>query len=88
MSDLDVPKVIRDIADLRLHVNALEVTAKNESLSNSVKEARATVRWSAIVIAAALVASSILKFCADSRVERLEKRVEALEKYHAIPAFP
>jgi hypothetical protein len=88
MAEMDVTRVVRDIADLRIQVNALEMTAKNEALPASMKEIRVTMRWSAIVIAAALVVSSILKYCADSRVARLEKRVEALEKYHAAPASP
>lgn len=88
MAEMDVTRVVRDIADLRIQVNALEVAAKNESLPASMKETRVTMRWSAVIIAAALVVSSVLKYCGDSRVDRLEKRVEALEKYHAAPASP
>lgn len=88
MTEMNVTRVVRDIADLRIQVNALKTTAKDDSLRASMKETRVTMRWSAIVIAAALVVSSILKYCADSRVERLEKRVEALEKYHTVPASP
>lgn len=88
MPDLDVPRVVRDIANLRMQVNALEVTARNESLPTSMKETRSTMRWSAAVIAVALVLSSAVKFCGDSQVQRLEKRVEVLEKYHAASPAP
>jgi hypothetical protein len=88
MPDLDVPRLVRDIADLRMQVNALTVAAKNESLPASVKEARTTVRWSAIVIATALMASSILRYCADERASYLERRVDLIEKRLALPAFP
>jgi hypothetical protein len=88
MAETDTSRVVRDIADLRMQVHALEVTARNETLPASVKEARSTLRWSAIVIAAALVVSSLLKYCGDGRVERLEKRVEALEKSHDGSANP
>lgn len=73
-------RVVRDLADLQMQVNALQVAAKNESLVASMKETRVTMRWSAIVIAAALVISSTMKLCGDSRVETLEKQVQALER--------
>jgi hypothetical protein len=88
MSDLDIPRVVRDIADLRMQVAALAVATKNESLPASVKEARTTVRWSAIVIAAALMASSVLRYCADERVSHLERRIDLMEKRPAFPASP
>lgn len=88
MPDIDVPRVAKDIANLRMQINALEAAAKNQSIPATVQEARATLRWSAIVIAAALLVSSLLKYRSDSRVERLEKRVEMLEKYHTQPASP
>lgn len=86
MPGIDATRVARDIADLRIQVNALEVAAKPESLPVLLRETRSTVRWSAAVIAIALVVSSLVKYCNDNRVEHLEKCIEALEKYHAVPA--
>lgn len=81
MTENDVSQIVRHIADLRMQVSALQVAAKNESLPESVKQTRMTIRWSALLIAAALIASSLLKYCGDERVHNLERRVEALEHY-------
>lgn len=81
-------KMAREVFDLRIQVNALEVLARNTSIPALVKEVRGTIRWSACIIAAALVASSTLKYCADERAARLEKRVEILEKRPAPLASP
>lgn len=84
MPDHDLTQQIaRGLADLRMQVNALEITAKTTSLPDTIKETRATIRWSSVAIALALIASSTLRFCSDRRVEVLEKRVQALEHYHA-----
>jgi hypothetical protein len=82
MAPGDVDQVARGLANLRLQVDALETVAKNTSLPESVAQARKTVRWSAIVVAIALIASSLIKFWGDERVRSLEKRIELLEATH------
>lgn len=79
MAPLEVDQVARGLADLRLQVNALETVAKSASLPETIAQARKTVRWSAIVVAVALVLSSLIKFWGDERVRSLEKRIEQLE---------
>ena len=79
MAPLEVDQVARGLADLRLQVNALEVVAKSVSLPETIAQARKTVRWSAVVVAAALIVSSLIKFWGDERVRSLEKRIEQLE---------
>lgn len=88
MRDTEETRLVRELADLRMQVSALAVTAKNESLPSTVHAARSTVRWSALVIAVALVTSSLIKACADGRVTRLEDRIEKLEKRFAVPTTP
>lgn len=79
MAPADVDQVSRNLADLKLQVNALETVAKNASLPETVAQARKTVRWSAIIVAVALIVSSLIKFWGDERVRSLEKRIEQLE---------
>lgn len=79
MTDQDVSQVARQLADLRMQVNALEVTAKNGSLPEMLKQTRRTIMWSAAVVAAALIISSTFRACTDQRVNALEHRIEALE---------
>jgi hypothetical protein len=79
MAPADVDQVSRSLADLKLQVNALETVAKNASLPETVAQARKTVRWSAIIVAVALIVSSLIKFWGDERVRSLEKRIEQLE---------
>lgn len=88
MPEMDIAKVAEHIANLRMQVNALEITAKNVSLPETLGKARSTVRWSAIIVSAALLASAAIHVWADKRVERLEKRIETLEKYHATSVAP
>jgi hypothetical protein len=80
MAPADVDNVARGLANLRLQVDALETVAKNASLPETVAQARRTVRWSAFVVALALVISSLIKFWGDERVRSLEKRIELLEQ--------
>lgn len=70
---------MRQLADLRMQVNALEVTAKNGSLPEMLKQTRRTIMWSAVLVAAALIISSTFRACSDHRVNALEHRIEALE---------
>ena len=80
MAPIEVDQVARGLADLRLQVNALETVARSASLPETIAQARRTVRWSAIIIAIALVMSSLIKFWGDARVRSLEKRIEQLEQ--------
>lgn len=70
----------RQVANLRLQLAALEETTKAASLPTAVSSLRKTVTWSAIVIALALVLSSLIRMWSDDRVHVLEKRIEQLEK--------
>lgn len=72
--------VEQQIANLRLQMDALEKTTRAASLPDAVSAMRRAIKWSAVVIAIALVASSLVRLVTDQRVERLEKRVELLEK--------
>jgi hypothetical protein len=80
MTDQDVSAVVRQLADLRLQVNALEVAAKNGSLPEMLKQTRRTILWSAVAVAIALIVSSTFRACSDSRVQALEHRIETLER--------
>ena len=79
MAPLEVDQVARGLADLRLQVNALETVAKGASVPETIAQARKTVRCSAVVVAVALIVSSLIKFWGDDRVRSLEKRIELLE---------
>lgn len=84
----DVARVARHLADLRMQVSSLEASAKLGSPQEMLKQTRSTVRWSAIIVALALLGSALIKLWSDKRVEALEKRVELLEKYHQAPPTP
>ncbi len=79
MTDQDVSQVARQLADLRMQVNALEVAAKNGSLPEMLKQTRRSILGSAALLALALIVSSTFRACTDSRVSALEHRIEALE---------
>lgn len=72
----------QQIANLRLQLDALEKSTKAASLPEAVVAMRKTVKWSAIVIAVALVVSSLVRLASDQRIDELEKRVQLLEKNH------
>jgi hypothetical protein len=80
MTEQDVGQVARQLADLRLQVSALEVAAKAGSLPEMLKQTRRTIFWSAGVVALALIVSSSVRACDDSRVRALEHRIEQLER--------
>lgn len=82
MAPPDVDHVARGLADLRLQVNALETVTKAASLPETVAQARRTVRWSAFVVALALVVSSVIRYVGDRHVDAFEKRLEHLEAGH------
>lgn len=69
----------RDIANLKLQLDALQKSAEAASLPDAVTKMRATVKWSAVVIAVALVASSLIRMFSDSDVRDLRHRIEKLE---------
>ena len=79
MTDQLAAQIAKQLADLRLQVNAIEVVSKGSSLPGMLKQTRKTVTWSAIVIAGALIVSSIIKLYGDTRVEKLEDRIQMLE---------
>lgn len=70
----------QQIANLRLQIDALGKATRAASLPGAVRAVRRTVRWSAVLIALALVASSMVRLVYDRRVEAVERRMDALEK--------
>lgn len=78
----------RDIANLKLQMDALQKTAQTASLPEALTKMRATVKWSAVIIAIALVISSVLRLVADSDVRDLRRRIEKLENYHVEKPLP
>jgi hypothetical protein len=85
MPEEAVPKVRErvDTANLRLELNALESKINAASLPEALRSVRRTVAWGAILIAVALIVSSVIHTWGSSKVDRLERRVELLERYHA-----
>ena len=79
MAPTEIEQVARALADLRLQVHALERVAKSASLPETVAQVRATVRWAAVIVAAALVLSSLIRLYGDDHVRSLEKRLDQLE---------
>ena len=79
-------QVSREIANLKLQIDALQKTAQAASLPEAIAKMRGTVRWSAVAIAVALVVSSIVRMVSDSEVRELRTRVERLEK--SLPVSP
>lgn len=70
--------VARQLADLRLQVNAIEAAAKDSSLPEGLRATRRTVFWSTVLVCVALVSSSFVRACTEAH--DLERRVEALER--------
>lgn len=79
MTEQAVAQVAKQLADLRLQVNALETVSKGASLPEMLKQTRRTITWSALVIAIALIVSSVIKIYGDTRIKNLEDRIQALE---------
>lgn len=69
----------RQIADLRLQVNALEVATKSGSLPDMLRQTRRTIWLTATLICIALFASVFVRTWQDRRTQDLEDRVKALE---------
>jgi len=85
MDEQVVLQVTRQVADLRMQVAALETTTKNASLPEMLKQTRRTIFWSALLVAIALVASSVVRVCSDSKVKALEDRIQQLERASKTP---
>jgi hypothetical protein len=84
MAPTEHDQVARTLANLRLQVDALETVSKAASLTEAIAAARRTVQRAAATVAAALIISSIVRACNDTRVEDLEKRVQRLEAARVI----
>jgi hypothetical protein len=82
MAPSDVDPVVRSLANLRLQVSALETAAQQATMPEAMRQARRTVRGSALLVAVALVVSSVIRFWGDEHVRSLETRVERLEAEH------
>lgn len=80
MPDPAAAQIATQLADLRLQVSALQVVAKTSSLPEMLRQTRRTIAWSAVVIAIALIVSSVLRIYNDKHVYDLERRVEVLER--------
>ena len=80
MTESDVARVARQVADLRLQVDALQVIAKSASLPETMNAVRKTIRISAILICCALLVSSVIRAWDDRQVRALEERIEVLER--------
>lgn len=85
MTDELAAQIARQLADLRLQVNAIETVSKGSSLPAMLKQTRRTITWSAVVIAIALVASSVIKLYGDARLRDLEDRIQAIEHGRKTP---
>lgn len=73
----------RDLANLRLEVNALASKIQAAALPDALAGMRRTVIWAAMAISAALIISGLFHIIGNSQVERLERRVDTLEKYNS-----
>ncbi len=79
MTEQAIAQVAKQLADLRLQVNALQIVAKNGSLPEMLKQTRRTIWLSALLVAVALLVSGYLHMRGDSRTRALEQRIERLE---------
>lgn len=79
MTDQAAAQIAKQLADLRLQVNAIETVSKGSSLPEMLKQTRRTITWSAILIAIALIVSSAIKLYGDTHIKNLEDRIQALE---------
>lgn len=70
----------KEVANLRLQLNALEKATREASLPEAIARMRKTVKWSSIVIAVALVVSALISMARDRELRALEERIERLEK--------
>lgn len=80
MPDQVAAQIAKQLADLRLQVNALEVVAKNGSLPEMLGQTRRTILFSALLVAAALLALGVMYIWGNARVRDLQERIEHLER--------
>ena len=80
MTEQEDVRVLRDLADLRLKVNALEIVSKSTSLAEMLKQMRRAIWWSALLVVLALLGSSFVRVWQDHRVRELEDRLQTLEQ--------
>lgn len=69
----------RDLANLRLEVNALASKINAAALPEAIASMRKTIIWAAVAIAGALVVSGLMHLFGTSQLDKLEQRVEKLE---------
>jgi hypothetical protein len=79
-SPTDQERLLKGLANLELQVSALQTSTKDGTLPGMLKQTRRTILGSAVVVAVALIVSSLIKFWGDERVRSLEKRIELLEQ--------
>jgi hypothetical protein len=70
----------RDVANLKLQFDALQKSVQTVSLPEALAKMRSTLKWAAVVVAIALVASSLIRMFSDTEIRDLRQRVETLEK--------
>lgn len=75
----------RDLANLRLQVEALAKLAQGTSLSEGIAQMRSTVRWSAFALAVAFVVSTVMRMPSNAGLSALRLRVERLEHFAEKP---
>jgi len=75
----DVEPSARDVANLRIEVSTLSEQVSGASLPKALASIRRTVTMAAILVSAALLASSAIHACAAREVRDLRGRVERLE---------
>lgn len=78
----------RDVANLKLQIDALQKSVQSASLPEAFVAMRSTMKWSAVIIAVALLVSSIIRLVSDNEVRELRHRMEKLENYHAEKPLP
>lgn len=75
----DVEAKARDIANLRIEVSTLSEQVSGASLPKALAAVRRTVTMAAVLVSAALLASSGIHACATREVRDLRQHVERLE---------
>jgi uncharacterized membrane protein len=85
MNEQTSAQLVKQLANLRLQVSALEDTARSGSLPGMLKQTRRTILWSAVLVAIALLGSSVIRVWSDTKARSLEQRVEQLEHDRKAP---
>lgn len=85
MPDPAVLQLVKQLADLRLQVNALEIVAKDGSISEMLRQTRRTIFWSAALVFIALLGSSGVRLWQVARTHAIEQRIEQLEHDRKTP---